>query len=108
MAIVSFPKCPVGIGFEYSETIANGANGNTLLIPKVSGKEKVTCTLIAESNTGKIQVTTSPVANVMAGTETWQDWGGVTTGIGSDVIISAVTAVRGVSTSGEVKVEFVY
>ena len=108
MALANLSKRTTGVGFEYSETIADGANGNTVLIPGLSGHEAISCTLIAGANTGKIQFTTSPEASITAGTETWQDWDGVTTGTGTDVLIAPVTAIRGVSTSGEVKVEFLY
>ena len=93
-------------GYAYQETIASG-NGDSVIVHPLNGKP-LTCTLIAGSNTGKIQFTTSSEAAVIAGTATWQDWEGVTTGTGSDVLVGAVTAVRGVSTSGEVKVELVY
>jgi len=93
-------------GYAYQETIADGENGESVIVQPLNGKN-LACTLIAGANTGKIQFTTSPIANVEAGTATWQDWDGVTTGTGSDVLLVA-TAVRGVSTSGEVTVEFVY
>ena len=93
-------------GHSYQETIASG-NGDSVIVHPLNGKP-LTCTLIAGSNTGKIQFTTSSEAAVIAGTATWQDWEGVTTGTGSDVLVGAVTAVRGVSADGEVKVEFVY
>jgi len=94
-------------GYAYQETIADGDNGESVVVhpTPVTG---LTCTLIAGSNDGKIQFTTSPIANIEAGTATWQDWDGVTTGNGTDVLVGPVTAVRGVSTSGEVTVEFVY
>jgi hypothetical protein len=94
-------------GYAYQEVIADGDNGETVVVNPIYGKP-LTCTLIAGSNDGKIQFTTSPLANIIAGTETWQDWDGVTTGTGTDVLVGSVTAVRGVSTDGEVTVEFVY
>jgi hypothetical protein len=94
-------------GHSYQETIATGTNGDSVIVHPLNGKP-LTCTLIAGAGTGKIQFTTSSEAAVIAGTATWQDWEGVTTGTGSDVLIGAVTAVRGVSTSGEVKIELVY
>ena len=95
-------------GYTYKETIADEATGTSVIVHPFLTNRRLTCTLIAGASTGKIQFSTSPVAEINAGTATWQDWLGVTTGTGSDVLVGPVVAVRGVSTSGEVKVEFVY
>ena len=96
-------------GYHYGETIATTETGATLLIPVLESGKTITCTLIAGAGTGKFQITTSTDAAVAAGTAVWQDWGlGVKTGTVSDVIIGPVTGIRGVSASGEIKIEVVY
>jgi len=90
----------------YTETIADGENGETIRIVMESGAA-VSCTIIAGANTGKIQYTTSSDAAITAGSETWQDWpNGDTTGTYSDALLAPVTALRGVSVSGEIVIEF--
>jgi hypothetical protein len=108
MANVNLSKRSVGVGFEYSETIADGANGDTVLLPGISDSERVTCTIIAGANTGKFQFTTSSDAAVLADTCTWIDWPkGTVTGTEYDLLLGPVTAVRGVSVSGEINIEIV-
>jgi hypothetical protein len=95
-------------GWHHEETIGNGDTGNDIKIFPVPDDKRITCTIIAGANTGKFQVTTSTDAKVAAGTATWQDWAkGVTTGTVSDVLIGPVTAIRGVSASGEIEIEVV-
>ena len=95
-------------GYHYTETIATGATGNTVIIPPFDSGKSITCTLIAGTSTGKFQITTSSDSAVTAGTATWQDWyEGNKTGTVSDAIISPVTAVRGVSVSGAIVIEIV-
>jgi hypothetical protein len=94
-------------GFSYKEVIADGADGESLIVNPLHGKP-LTCTLIAGDSTGKIQFTTSPIEDVRDETCVWQDWPGASTGTVSDVLLGAVTAVRGVSISGEISVELVY
>jgi len=97
--------------YEYSETISDGQTGETLYLHpqgEIATPPDVTCTLIAGSNTGKFQFSTSPLANLKAGTATWQDWYiGNATGSNTDIFEGKLTAVRGVSVSGEVKIEVV-
>lgn len=96
-------------GYEYSETIADGATGDTVLIPPFGGKKSaITCRIIAGSNTGKFQFTTSSDSAVAAGTATWTDWPkGAVTGTDYDVLDGPVTGLRGVSSSGEITIEIV-
>ena len=94
---------------EYTEDIANGENGESIYVhPINSPSNSITCTVIPGGNTGKIQTTTSPKANIEAGTATWSDWaeGDVTTTT-SDVIEGPVTGIRGVSVSGAITIEIV-
>jgi hypothetical protein len=108
MAIVNLSKRTVGCGFEYTETIADGADGDTVLLPGISDTKRVTCTIIAGANTGKFQFTTSSDAAVLAGTCTWIDWPKEDiTGTDYDLLLGPVTAVRGVSVSGEINIEIV-
>lgn len=106
MSNVNLSKRTVGNGFEYTETIADGANGNTIIIPP--GACDLTCRIIAGANTGKFQFTTSLDATVLNGTCTWSDWPkGAVTGTDYDVLEGPVTGIRGVSSSGEITIEIV-
>ena len=51
-------------GYEYTEVIGDGNNGETILIPP--GKDNITCTIIAGANSGKFQFTTSTDSAVLA------------------------------------------
>lgn len=109
MTIVNLTKRTIGNGYAYSETIADGENGNTIIIPPRENKEdKITCRIIAGANTGKFQFTTSTDSAVLAGTETWTDWPkGDVTGTDYDILNGPVTGLRGVSSSGEITIEIV-
>ena len=109
----SLSKRPVegtGLGYTYLETVGDGLTGDAVVIfPLKVGSKRVTVTMINGANTGKIQFSTSSDALVSAGTATWQDWPkGAITGTDSDSLVGQVTALRGVSTSGEVKYEIIY
>lgn len=91
-----------------SKTIANGESETIILFPNKKVVNGVTCTLIAGINTGKFQYTTSTIAEINAGTATYQDWAlGENSGTVSDAIISPVTALKAVSVTGEIKIEVV-
>ena len=93
-------------GYEYTEVIGDGNNGETILIPP--GKDNITCTIIAGANSGKFQFTTSSDSAVLAGTATWIDWSkGEVTGTAYDALNWPITALRGVSTSGAITIEIV-
>ena len=95
-------------GWHHEETIGDGDTGNDIKIFPTPDDKRITCTIIAGANTGKFQVTTSTDAKVAAGTATWQDWNeGTSTGTVSDTLIGPVTGLRGVSVSGEIKIEVV-
>ena len=93
---------------EYTETISDGENGESIYVHPVNSPGGITCTVISSGNTGKIQTSTSPKSAISGGTATWSDWaeGDVTT-ITSDVIEGPVTGIRGVSISGEISIEIV-
>jgi len=96
------------LGYTYEETIAGGQTGDVVIIRPDNSKGSITCTIIAGSNEGKFQFTTSPDASVKAGTCVWIDWPkGAVSGTNYDVIAGPVTAVRGVSVSGEINIEIV-
>ncbi len=109
MAIVRMTRRPYAKdGYHYTEIVGTGATGDTVIISPKDKEQSITCTLIAGSNTGKFQVTTSSDVAVNAGTATWQDWAlGTKTGTVSDAITSPVTAIRGVSISGAITIEIV-
>jgi hypothetical protein len=92
-------------GYEYSEVIADGETGKIIhLVDLVYSA--VTCTLISGANTGKFQSTTSPDADVIADTAEWTDWHiGSYSGSISDAVAAPITGLRGVSISGEIKIE---
>jgi hypothetical protein len=109
MGLVNLSKRTTGQGFEYSETIADGTDGDTILLPGLSASEVVTCNMIAGVNTGKFQYTVSSDAKVAAGTCTWIDWPkGTVTGTHTDALLAPVTGLRGVSVSGEINIEVLY
>ena len=95
-------------GYVYSEVIASG-NGEAIIVSPVhNASGRVTCTIVSSGNTGKVQSTTSTVAKVKAGTATCSDWAkGNVTGTTSDALVGPVTAVRGVSVTGEITFELV-
>jgi len=95
-------------GYQYTETIATGATGDTVKIPPVIAGKNITCRLICGANTGKVQTSTSVDSAVAAGTATWVDHpDGVQTGNWTDVIVGPVTGIRAVSSSGEITFEAV-
>lgn len=92
--------------YEHSETIADGQDGETITIPGLPAGKTIACTIIAGANSGKFQYSTSLDSDVEADTCEWNDWdNGTTTGSYTDVIIANVSALRGVSVSGEIKIE---
>ncbi len=96
-------KTVIKKGRVWSESIASG-NGTAIMLPVVD--RPVTLTLVAGANTGKFQHTTSLPSLVIAGTAVWEDWSQATdTGTVSDYIVSPVTAIRGVSTSGAIAIQ---
>lgn len=96
-------------GWTYSEVIADGEIGDVVRVkPSRKGTYNISCTLIAGANIGKFQVTTSSDASVADDTAIWQDWvKGDVSGVVTDVIVGPITGIRGVSVSGEVKIEIV-
>jgi hypothetical protein len=108
MAIVEMTKrVAARLGYEYAETIADGQNGDTIKVLPLGPENCVaTCRVIAGAGSGKLQFSTSPDADVLDGTAIWSDWAkGAVTGTDWDVLRGQVTALRGVSVSGEIKIE---
>jgi len=92
-------------GFHHTENLLDGATGDAIIIPPLNG-QPVTCTMRITGVSGKFQFTTSTDAIVASGTAVWQDWAlGTVTANVSDVLLGAVTAVRGVSVSGTVDID---
>jgi hypothetical protein len=82
-------------------SLAADSTSNIVEIPPMVAGQRATVTVIGGTTGGKAQVTTSPKANIDAGTETWQDWPrGTVTGTYSDVLVGPVTALRFVSSTG--------
>lgn len=95
-------------GFQYQETIADGATGDDVIIPPLIAGKKISCRVICGAGTGKIQVTLSLDSAVVAGTAIWEDWeSGNVTGTQSDVAKGPITGIRGVSISGEIVLEVI-
>jgi hypothetical protein len=95
---------------EYVETIADGETGESVYVHPINNNSGlISCTLISNGNTGKIQTSTSTLSAITAGSATWVDWseGDVTTTT-IDVISGPVTGIRGVSVSGEISIEIVF
>lgn len=97
------------VGYEYHEIVSDGATGLSVIIPPLGSEwKKATCTLTASANTGKFQYTTSSDAEVLTDAATWIDWpNGDTTGDYSAAVISPITALRGVSVSGDIVIDIV-
>lgn len=94
----------------YSETIADGATGDTLIINEFPKGGSLGITLIAGSNTGKFQASRSWDAETesLPSNATWFDLElKANTGTVADAILDPITGLRGVSTSGEIKIEVV-
>ena len=109
MAVVTLTKRTSYLeGYQYTETIPDGATGDTVKIPPVIAGKNITCRLICGANTGKVQTTTSVDSAVAAGTATWVDWAlGDVTLTKTDATTGPITGIRGVSVSGEVTLEVV-
>ena len=96
--------------YPYTEDISSGQNGQSVIVKPAQSKSGfVGVMVVAEGSpgvTGKVQYTFSSTANVLAGTANWVDWddGDVTSNTGS-TITAPVTAVRGVSVSGDIVFE---
>ncbi len=95
-------------GWHYSETIGDGETGHDIHIPALPDGKVIGCRLMAGAGTGKFQDTMSSDADVVAGTAVWNDWYiGNQTGTASEWLRPNVTGIRGVSVSGEIKIEVV-
>jgi len=96
------------LGWEYTETMSAGTNSDPIPIPPLGRIGTLTAALVITSGEGKVQVSTSPDAAVVADTANWQDWeAGSVTSTTADSLMSQVSAVRFVRTSGTVTLELV-
>ena len=94
----------------YSDTIADGATGDTLIINEFPKGGSIGISLIAGTNTGKFQASMSWDADTesLPSNAVWFDVElADTTGTVVDAILDPITVLRGVSTSGEIKIEVV-
>jgi hypothetical protein len=94
--------------WSYSGVVETGATGPAVYIPKEIEAVVSVGLVPAGGASGKVQYTLSPPAAVEGATATWRDWpGGVVTETTDDVLVGPVTAVRAVSSSGDVTLEVV-
>lgn len=92
--------------YEYFETIADGATGNTVFIPGLHAGKTISVTIIAGSNSGYYEYSTSLDSEVEDGTSTWTTGDmGTITGTETEVLIANVSAIRCVSVSGQIALE---
>ena len=91
----------------YQGQITTGDTGPAVYIP--DSANTISIGLVpAGGASGKIQYTLSPPSVVEAGSATWRDWpSAVVAATTDDVLIGPVTAVRGVSSSGNITLEVV-
>ena len=91
--------------FEFNESKAAAGNGNTIVIPpNIKG---IAVTLEITAGNGKVQATTSSLADVLAGAEVWVDWSkGAITATAQDYVMPC-TALRLVNISGTTKITLV-
>ncbi len=90
-------------GYTFTETLADGITGEPVIIPSTSSDKNTTIVVVAGAGSGKVQFTIDPDEAVTAGTALWIDWDkGAVTGTETDVAIGPITALRGVSVSGEI------
>lgn len=95
-------------GFHYTETVASGQIGSSVIIPPMTDK-RITVSIICGAGSGKVQTTTSSDASIAGGTATWLDWAsGAVSGTVADALLGPVTGIRAVSISGPVAIEIVY
>jgi len=96
------------VGFQYYETIADGATGDNVFVPPLPDGKNLTATVVPGAGSGNIQTTTSSKADIIAGTATWIDWAEGSVAVDTaDVIVGSITGIRGVSVSGEIKIEII-
>lgn len=96
------------VGYQHTETIATGENGDDIFIPALPAGKTITCRMFAGVGTAKFQTSTSDDDVVLAGNGVFEDWDiGDKTGTYSHVIDTAVSGVRAVSVSGEIDIEVI-
>jgi hypothetical protein len=104
------------VGWEYHEDVDSGESSDAIYMEPLGGDGgRITLSLRAGANTGKIQFTTVDSAKVIANTVAsgdWTDWStytdeGLSTGTLHETIISPITGVRCVSISGAVSFDIV-
>lgn len=96
MAIVNMNKVGVDgprnkIKWEKEVTLAAVGTSDEIIIPKV---DNITVTVIVNGCTGKMKSTTSPLADVIAGSGVYVDWSAGAVGANTQASIKAVTAIQ--------------
>jgi len=94
-------------GWVYTEEMTTGGESEPISIPPLDGIP-VSVTLITETGSGKIQFSTSPDDEVAAGSAEWTDWPlGLCTETKSDAVISPISGLKLIRTSGTVGIEII-
>ena len=85
--------------WEYDETISAGATGDWVVVPT-----EVTAVLVAlipaSGASGRVEYTLEGIDSVLAGTATGRAWDKGTVSAYADDTLFPITAIRGVSTAG--------
>jgi hypothetical protein len=90
--------------FEGSYTVDDDTS-DYLILPSMPAR-KISVSVIPGANTGKVQYTISPIADVVAGSATWFDWASGAVGSNTvDYLDAPVQALRFVASGGEVTFE---
>ena len=93
-------------GWEYRETLTAGANSDPIPILPLGQNRNITVALLTTGGEGKIQITTSPDADLASAI--WHDWDkGACTANTIDSLLSGVTAMRLIRISGTVTIEII-
>jgi len=93
--------------YEYSETINSGTTGNYIILPDGAGKMQVweVALILSAGQSGKVQYTISQKSSIVAGAANWFDWGAGTVTVSTNTALENVTGIRGISSSGNIKIE---
>jgi len=92
-------------GWIYSETVADGATSDPVKIkPNGKGIYAISVGIIPETGSGKVQFSLDSESDIDGGSADWFDWSaGEVTGGTSATFTSAISALRCISISGNVK-----
>lgn len=89
--------------YEYEDTKTAAANGDSVLIPGDKKLKVISVTIIPTAGSGKIQTTTSSVADVMADAALWDDTNAGVVASQTTMALELCTAIRQVNVTGSTK-----